>query len=120
MVTGFVLMAAAVAVAMLMRKKRWWLKTHRILGGIGTLSGILGLGAAIGMVAISTGQHFRGPHAYLGAMTILAVVLTPILGFLQFRIRKKQIRIVHRWSGRITIILVVVTIAAGLRLAGIL
>jgi hypothetical protein len=48
--------------------------------------------------------------------------MTPVLGQLQFKIREraKPLREKHRWSGRITLIVGLVTILSGLSAAGII
>lgn len=120
MAGGFALMAVGVIIAMRLRARRWWLKTHRRLGMWGTATAVIGLAAAITMVTLSAGQHLRGLHPVLGSITVLAAVVTPTLGALQLRLRNKKIRTVHRWSGRITIILGAGAIVTGLHLAGIL
>lgn len=120
MVVGFVLMATGVMVAMSLRTRRWWLKTHRLLGSLGAASAILGLIAAIIMVSLSSGHHLSGLHPSLGSVTVLAAAVTPTLGALQFRLRNKKIRVVHRWAGRFTIVLGAGAVVTGLHLAGIL
>jgi hypothetical protein len=52
-------------------------------------------------------------------MTILLAFVTVGLGLLQFRLKKKQLRIIHHWTGRATFIMQAITIMLGLYLAGI-
>ena len=77
---------------------------------------------AIYMLAVSAGAHFRVPHAYLGVITIIFVAMTPVLGYLQFKVtdRRATISAIHRWSGRITIVLMLVTILSGSSLVGLI
>lgn len=117
---GFLLMATGVVVAMRLRTRRWWLKTHRRLEALGAVSAILGFAAAVSMVALSAGQHLRGTHPALGTAAIVAALVTPTLGTLQLRLRNKKIRIAHHWFGRITIILGAGAVVTGLHWAGIL
>jgi hypothetical protein len=75
------------------------------------------------MVSLTTGQHFRVPHAFLGAAAILAMAATPVLGVLQFKVKPGamgKIRTAHRWTGRIAVILFVLNILSGLFLVRIL
>ena len=51
------------------------------------------------------------PHAYLGITALALVVFTPIMGFMQFRIKDKRMRIIHRWSGRLAITMVLINVA---------
>ena len=53
------------------------------------------------------------PHAYIGITAVALVVLAPIMGFMQFRTRDKRMHIIHRWTGRLAIAMVLVNIAAG-------
>jgi len=119
---GFALMICGVITARFFRKKRWWMKAHKALGGIAAVSVIAGLIISVIMVSKSHGNHFSEPHTYLGGLTILFVVSTPILGYMQFKIHKRRemLRNLHRWWGRITLILILLTILGGLLLAGII
>lgn len=83
---------------------------------------ILGLIIGFIMVEDSTGEHFRVSHTFIGILTIIFAAATPIIGYFMFR-NKDHIKLlvaVHRWSGRITIILMVLTILSGMSTAGIL
>jgi hypothetical protein len=55
-------------------------------------------------------------HAYLGAGVFAFLIVTPILGIFQFRSKDKRMHIIHRWSGRITIVLILFTIIAGIQM----
>jgi hypothetical protein len=66
------------------------------------------------MVRIYIGTLFiKELHSYLGFTIATLAIFTPLLGFIQFRMRDKRMRIIHRWSGRITIVLMLVNIIAG-------
>ncbi|ABC76230.1 hypothetical protein [Syntrophus aciditrophicus] len=124
---GFMLTAAGflmigVTVAMTLRRNRWWLKIHRRagIGGAGLMaSGFL---AAVLMISLSGRPHFGNPHTWLGGLTLAAAFSTLTLGFLQFRLPAYggTIRWIHRMSGRLTVILAIVTISFGLILVGFL
>jgi cytochrome bd-type quinol oxidase subunit 1 len=120
MITGLALMTAGVSIARIMRKKPWWLRRHRALGICGVLSIALGFSTAIYMVAQSGDEHFEVLHAYAGAVVILAVAATAILGQLQFTLknRRTDLRNAHRWAGAMTLILVPLNMISGLVLAG--
>lgn len=122
MIAGLTLMAAGVAVARLMRKKPWWLRCHRALGACGSLSAVGGFSTALAMVADFGGPHFQVLHAWVGALVVLSATATPVLGQLQFVLkeRRAEIRIVHRWAGAITLILISLNMISGLVLAGVI
>lgn len=120
MAGGFVLLVAGVFIVMRLRKQRWWFKIHRLLGLLGAGTLLLGWASATVMVARMSGPHLQGLHARLGVATILLAVVTVGLGWLQFRLKKKQIRIIHHWTGRATVVMQAANIALGLRLIGLL
>jgi hypothetical protein len=120
MVTGFLLMTAGAAVAIFVRRSRWWLKFHK---GAGTSAAVLflsGFTSGVIMVAVSSGEHFFLVHHYLGLVTTAMALVTPVLGHLQFSMKASagKIRPLHRWSGRVTLILACVTVVSGLQVAG--
>jgi hypothetical protein len=55
-------------------------------------------------------------HAVL--MAIIFVLMTPIWGYAQFKSVSEavKIRTIHRWSGRITLALILINIISGLSL----
>lgn len=110
--TGFLLMISGVAIAIFMRRKKWWLKLHRTAGSLAVICFLCGFASAILMVALSTGEHFKVYHAYLGLVTMALILPTPFLGYLQFRT-------VHRWSGRVTLVFACMAVVSGLQLVGV-
>ncbi len=112
MTLGFVFMLVGVIISTTQRKKKWWLKTHRLMGILGSLFAILGLVMGFYMISAAGGTHFRVPHTYLGLVTIILAVAQPLMGL---RIPKtKKLRPVHRWTGRITVVLMLLTVISGL------
>ncbi|MEN6331070.1 MAG: hypothetical protein ABFD57_03670 [Smithella sp.] len=122
MLTATVLLLGGITVARFLRRKRWWLKAHRrtALTGVATMTA--GFVSAVMLVTLSGQPHFGPPHTWLGAVTLSGIVLTPTLGFSQFRFpaHVAAIRSAHRWSGRLTLIMALITILFGLILIGIL
>jgi len=120
MLAGLFSLVAGVSVAMSARKKKWWLSIHKRLGYTGSSFVILGFIAALYMVSRDTGEHFAVPHTYLGIVTILAVLFTYTMGIMQFKARRKavNIRLIHRWSGRVTLSLMLLNVLSGFFLAG--
>jgi hypothetical protein len=122
MVMGFILMIVGITIAKVFKKKKWWLKTHKRIGILGAVFSVAGLVMAFIMVSLGSGEHFRVPHAFLGILAIIFAILTPTLGFMQFKIKKNKakIRFTHRWVGRIAAVLMLLNIILGLILVGIL
>lgn len=122
MAAGFLCFFTATLVAATQKRKRWWLGFHRGAGLFGVVLILFGTAAAAAAVTISEGTHLRTPHTWLGSLTIATAVATPVLGFLQFRIRKwaGNLRTAHRFCGRILTGAALITILFGLRVAGFL
>jgi hypothetical protein len=90
------------------------LKAHKNLGIAGAALTLSGITVAIYMDSASAGlQPPGGPHAYLGIIVSLMVFLTPVLGFVQLKKRDKRLRLIHRWSGRMTIALMMINAYLG-------
>lgn len=120
MVAGFVVMTYAAAIPKFFRRGRWY-AMHRVTAGGGVILFTVGLTSAAISVAATGGPHLRVSHALLGAFTIAVAVLTAATGFLREHSthRKGQLRTVHLWTGRVSIVLVIATIISGLVLTGI-
>jgi hypothetical protein len=121
--TGFLLAASALLVAMTQRRKRWWLRFHRIAGLTGASAMLLGVTAAVAAIAFSPdAHHFRSPHTWFGALTVSIAAGAAALGFLQFRVPAKAatLRPLHRLSGRLVNLLAPIAILLGLRAAEII
>jgi hypothetical protein len=122
MLIAFGLVVGGFLVARIARKKRWWLKFHRALGIIGTSAMVLGLFAGTLDISLTGREHLAIPHAWLGLAVVALGMLTPVLGLFLVRLggRVPLIRPLHRWSGRVTLILMAVNILLGLRAAGLI
>ena len=124
MTTALLLALSGGLIAMLFRRRLWWLPYHRFLEIGGGLFIGAGFAAAIIMVSLSGGQHFSAFHPWLGLTTVLMAPATISLGFLQLSRRIKKtarpvFRQLHRWSGRMTLTLLIVSLLLGLHLAGV-
>jgi hypothetical protein len=120
---GFLLALSALLIAMTQRRKRWWLRVHRIVGLAGTAAMLLGFVVAIAAVAASPeAHHFRSPHTWIGALTVSLAVGAATLGLLQFRFPAKAatFRAVHLLAGRLVNIAAPVAVLLGLRAAEII
>lgn len=123
MAAGFLFVFTALIVAMTQRRKRWWLRIHKAIGLTGGPLILLGAVTAVAAVASTPeGHHLRTPHTWLGVLTVLTAIITPILGLLQFRLPRKveTLRVIHRLFGRIMNLIAPVAILLGLRVAEII
>jgi protein-S-isoprenylcysteine O-methyltransferase Ste14 len=119
---GFFLLCTGMLIARYMKSRHSWLQVHKLMGLSGALVILSGLVMAIYMVSSSTGAHFSVPHAYLGSIILIFAVMTPLLGYAQFKSVGEvvKIRSIHRWSGRITLVLLLINILSGISLVGAL
>jgi hypothetical protein len=112
--TGFIVLFAAMLTARYMKNKRWWLRAHKSLGLLGAFITLAGFATAVFMVRTYIGTLFIPEmHAYLGFTIAAMALFTPFLGFMQFRTKDKRMHLIHRWAGRITIVLMLINIIGG-------
>ena len=122
MTLGFLLLFTGMLIARYLKTRQWWLRAHKMMGIQGTILFISGLLMAICMVSLSTGVHFRVPHAYFGAIVIALIVMNPILGYAQLKSSSKaaKIRTIHSWSGYFALVLILINMIVGILLVGII
>jgi hypothetical protein len=115
MSAGFILLLWGFVV-MRFHKTSDWYKSHLILESAGGALAVTGIFVSVTMVFLSGAPHLRYAHDILGAVTIILIVCTLLLGFLMTRKLKgkRGIRSVHRWLGRISIVLVAANILLGI------
>lgn len=115
MSAGFVLIAAGFIIARY-HKTGNWLNAHKILEAAGGACIIAGMVVGIYMVALSGFPPLRNIHEIFGVTTGLLVIVAIALGICIKRAKKSKntIRVSHRWLGRITLGLMVITIILGL------
>lgn len=105
------------------RRTKQWVKLHKAFQWGSAVSAVLGIVAAVIMVEVTTGVHLRVAHSIVAAASFGAIILaiTAGYGFLRKKTHKKELRIMHRWLGRVAITAWLVTIVLGLftPLAGI-
>lgn len=114
-VLGFLLLVWGMTVAR--RKEKGWLKKHRLLGISGAVVSVTGMTMAVYMIYAASQEHFRLPHAYLGSIVILLVIVTLALGLLQLKVSnngKTKIRWVHRIFGRTALLLMALNMLFGM------
>jgi hypothetical protein len=117
-VFGFILMASGMAVARKMKGAGWWLSAHRFLGISGSAFVFAGAIQAIIMVSLTGNKHFNILHAYVGISIVFLALLTPLAGYAQLKswIWSAGTGIVHRWTGRLILILMLFNFVLGLLL----
>jgi Eukaryotic cytochrome b561 len=122
MILALCIMITGATIARFMKKKPWWLKSHRSLGITGAIFILTGFFAIALQITLTERAHFRVGHSWVGLGALLFALLTPTLGFLQFKVKNMatKLRGLHRWSGRITICLMLINVVLGLLLIGVL
>lgn len=97
-------------------KSKNWLKQHEAFQWSSAIFALLGIVTAVIMVEVTTGMHLRVAHSIVAAVSFVFVILAIIAayGLLKRKTHKKELRIVHHWLGRITILAWMVTIVLGL------
>ncbi|HWQ19058.1 MAG TPA: hypothetical protein VN455_04715 [Methanotrichaceae archaeon] len=113
--TGFIFLSAGAVTAIYRKKRRGWLQPHKMLGLTGMAATLMGVAIAVYMVSTYLNALVLNEiHAYLGLSVLLAVLITPALGFAQFKTRDKRMHAVHRWSGRLTLALMAANLLVGI------
>jgi len=103
-----------------LKRRKWWLKAHMVIAGLGAGLGVAGAGAAAQMVAASGRGHLRVPHAISGTVTVALGLAAPVLGRVMFEGhgRLRGYRTAHRWVGRAALLAMAGTIILGLLQSG--
>jgi hypothetical protein len=122
MILTVCLLLTGALIARLQKKKPWWLRVHRSIAITGVILFLIAVAAIAIQITITERAHLRVPHSWVGLTAFIFVLLTPTLGFLQFKVRSMaaKLRGLHRWSGRITICLMIINVIFGLFLIGVL
>ena len=121
MALGTLCFIAGVGTAVFFRKKRNWLKVHKYFNSSGFMALCAGGVMAFIYVSKNGGKHLDEIHPSVGFTAIVLILVTLILGFYQFRAENKiAIRTTHHWSGRLSLLLVIIALMLGLLLAGII
>ena len=118
---AFVSMTSGATIARYLKKNKKWLKLHKTFQWTSAVAGILGVAAGIVLVEVSSGIHLRVAHTIIALASVVLIILAIVVayGFLKRKKHKKELRILHRWIGRLTITGFLVTIVFGLFQAGI-
>ncbi len=110
------LIALTVYLAKRRRSFSGWITMHRSAGVSAATVAILGLLSAIVMINSRGSGHFAIPHTWLGAIGIILIVATPVIGTVAVNLMEKgkHMRIIHRWFGWCTAVIVVLTLLIGI------
>jgi len=118
MVLALAILAGGAAVARFHRRRKWWLKIHRLLGTAGPLAVFFGLISAYAAIELIGGLQFAVPHAWFGLLVIAIVLITQSAGLMQFTVpaRAALLRSLHRWMGRASLVLMTFAMSSGMYL----
>lgn len=121
MIAAALCLLAGTGIARFGRKKTSWLKGHKNLNTAGFVLLAAGGVGVFAHITASGGNHLAGPHSWFGASAAALAGLTVFLGPYSFKAARKQaVRRAHRWSGRISLVAILVALALGLSMIGIL
>lgn len=122
MIVGFALMFSGFIAARFFKRKTWWFKLHRFFNITGACVVLAGVILMTLYLTITEGGHFNAIHSYIGFLIAVISIITPLIGFMQFKISNytQKLKAVHRFTGRLLIILIFVNILSGLKISGII
>ena len=116
---GFAFLVWGMAIAR--RKDPGWLNKHRILEISGAALAVSAMVVGACVVSAASQEHFRVPHAYLGAFVVLLLIVNTLLGHIQLRVGMefgKKLRRFHRLIGRSALLLMALNILFGMIIVG--
>lgn len=116
---GLVLLVAGMFVAR-MKTQKWWMRGHRAVMLAGAVMTVSALVYGAYMIQASTGLHFRVVHSYIGLLSLLLTISMVASGLALLRLARSTpaARPAHRWLGRITVLVLFLTVIMGLVQAG--
>ncbi len=121
MATSTLGMITGIGAAMFFRKKKNWLKIHKMVNSISFVGMAAGIVMAFYYVFETGGEHIDGVHQIIGLIAITSAFVTMFLGFYQFKAKNKPaIRVVHRWIGRFFLLMCLTAIIGGLMLINVI
>lgn len=122
MVLGTLCIITGVSAAVFFRHSRYWLKVHKAFNSISVFFLSAGVAMAITAVWQQKGGHLDGFHPIIGSIAIGSAIISLFLGYYQFQAKNRMpfFKTLHRWLGRLSLLLVIAALLAGLLLAGII
>ena len=117
-VSGFI---AGISAAIVLRKKKNWLKLHKTFNIFSIGGTAAGLIMAFSYVYSTRGEHIDGMHQVIGLTAFVSACSTLLLGFYQFKaVNKLKVRTAHRWLGRLSMLLLLAAIILGMILINLI
>jgi predicted permease len=107
---------ASMIIARRRSRDKFWLAKHKTLGLVSPPLILIAIGVAYTMVGIFEASHFSIPHTWIGLAAGSLTLGLPLLGFSMFWSPKKRkvLRILHVWLGRLALLFLVVGCISGL------
>ncbi|PKN73985.1 MAG: hypothetical protein CVU52_06890 [Deltaproteobacteria bacterium HGW-Deltaproteobacteria-10] len=111
-----------VSAAVFFRKNRYWLKIHKAFNSSAAFFMSAGASMAIAAVWQQKGDHLDGLHPVNGSIAIGLTIISLIIGFYSFKAKKRipVFKTIHRWAGRLSLLLLIVALITGLMRAGVI
>ncbi len=111
-----------VSAAVFFRQNRYWLKVHKAFNSIASIFLSAGVAMAIMAVWQHNGEHFAGFHPIGGRIAASFAIISLFLGFYQFQAKNRiqVFKTLHRWVGRLSVLLILAALISGLVHAGII
>ena len=111
-----------VSAAVFFRRSRYWLKIHKSFNSIAGIFLFTGGTMAVIMIWQQKGEHLDGFHPITGSIALGLTIINLFLGFYQFKAtsEKQAVKTLHRWLGRLSVLLIVIALIVGLARAGII
>ena len=115
-------LVTGVSAAVFFRRSRYWLKIHKAFNSIASIFLSAGVVMAITAVWQQKGYHLDGFHHIIGSIALGSAIISLFLGFYQFQAKNRMqgLKTLHRWLGRLSLLLVIVALISGLLRAGII
>ncbi|HNY50002.1 MAG TPA: hypothetical protein PLV50_04435 [Smithella sp.] len=121
MITATSGLIAGVSAAIFFRRRKNWLKFHKTVNALSFGAMTTGIAMAFFYVAGSSGEHLQGLHHVAGLTAFSFSFITLIIGYRQFKVKNKQaFRNMHRWLGRVAVVILLSAAILGLKLINIL
>ena len=106
MITAIIFLTIAI-LFIIIHKPKIWFSLHVIFASSGIILAIVGLYLLDSLILILN-------HATIGLITFLILLGTTLIGTIAYRIKKKNIRLIHIWISRVIYIISIVTVVLGI------
>ncbi|PKN69215.1 MAG: hypothetical protein CVU54_10725 [Deltaproteobacteria bacterium HGW-Deltaproteobacteria-12] len=121
MVLATLSIITGVGTAVFFRQRRYWLKAHKAFNSSAVI--FLSAGVVMAFLAVwqQDGEHLAGLHPFTGVTALGFAIVSLLIGFYQFQAKNRMqaFKTLHRWLGRISLILIIAAFVLGLKHAGI-